>query len=275
MAQPLLSLQGTVNAQNALKLVSVAQQAWSLTYGVTGAIGGSATGIGTQLALGSVPSFRISAPCTLEWWVKPLVQGGDGYGTLLIDNAVFGNGFYVKDVSASTSKLSYWFNNAEVATNTTAINIGTTYHMAVSVTSAGAGTFYRNGVADGTFTWGGAFNINRCFTNDANEALRVTLLDEVAVYDTALTVTQLLAHYNAGVAGVPATYRSTVFADAPVAYWQLEETSGLTLADATGNGHAITLAGSGSSTNSGGARAFASLSGKTDASNRLCVKIVS
>lgn len=42
------------------------------------------------------------------------------------------------------------------------------------------------------------------------------------------------------------TYDSTVLSSSPVAYWLLNETSGTSLADATGNGHTATLAGSGS-----------------------------
>lgn len=37
------------------------------------------------------------------------------------------------------------------------------------------------------------------------------------------------------------TYNAIIAADVPTAWWSLDETSGLTLADATGNGHTITL----------------------------------
>jgi Concanavalin A-like lectin/glucanases superfamily len=51
-------------------------------------------------------------------------------------------------------------------------------------------------------------------------------LDEVAVYNTALTATQIRTHYNTG-----RCYKDLVLADTPVAYWRLGEAAGTLAAE--------------------------------------------
>lgn len=67
-------------------------------------------------------------------------------------------------------------------------------------------------------------------------------IDEVAVYPTALTVTQVRSHYTAGGGNVdlpPAptdAYGKAVFDDEPALQWRLNEASGDTAADTSPNG---------------------------------------
>jgi hypothetical protein len=51
-------------------------------------------------------------------------------------------------------------------------------------------------------------------------------IDEVALYNTALTATKIRTHYNTG-----RCYKDAVLADNPAGYWRLGETSGATAAD--------------------------------------------
>jgi len=57
---------------------------------------------------------------------------------------------------------------------------------------------------------------------------------EAAVYSSALTSTEVSNHYAAAGGG---SYDSTVIGDSPTSYWKLNESSGPTLADATGSGN--------------------------------------
>jgi YD repeat-containing protein len=60
-------------------------------------------------------------------------------------------------------------------------------------------------------------------------------LGEVAVWNsTALTATQISSLYGSTSGG---SYDSTLLGDSPSSYWKLNETSGTTFADATGNGN--------------------------------------
>ena len=59
-------------------------------------------------------------------------------------------------------------------------------------------------------------------------------IDEVAVYDHALSGSAVQAHYNAVVAGDQTAYGSAVLGDSPVSYWRLDEDSGSVALDETG-----------------------------------------
>ena len=68
-------------------------------------------------------------------------------------------------------------------------------------------------------------------------------IDEIAFYDYALTAGRVKEHYNLGKIGkiTPESYEEQVLVDDPVAYWKLDESSGTTAVDATGNGHDGTI----------------------------------
>jgi hypothetical protein len=63
-------------------------------------------------------------------------------------------------------------------------------------------------------------------------------LGQVSVWNsTALTATQVSAHYNAAGGG---NYDSTVLGNSPTSYWKLNESGGPTFADATNGGNSAT-----------------------------------
>lgn len=66
-------------------------------------------------------------------------------------------------------------------------------------------------------------------------------LAPIAVYQYALTATQVSNHYTAGSTS-GSTYESTIEGDSPYAYWPLKETSGTTATDIVG-GHNGTYTG--------------------------------
>jgi len=76
-------------------------------------------------------------------------------------------------------------------------------------------------------------------------------LDEVAVYNTALTGPQIAGHHTAGRGGGADGYAAAVRAHRPVGWWRLDEPAAAEIADATGNGHhgapvgAVTLGAAG------------------------------
>jgi hypothetical protein len=60
----------------------------------------------------------------------------------------------------------------------------------------------------------------------------VGAIDEVAIYDRALTEARVRAHR--GLADDPAAYREAVMADGPIGYWRLDEPAGTLARDETG-----------------------------------------
>lgn len=63
-------------------------------------------------------------------------------------------------------------------------------------------------------------------------------VDETAIYQRALTATEVSEHYAAA-----RSYSTAVSGDSPTGWWRVGETSGTTAADATGNGHDGTYTG--------------------------------
>src|SRR5207249_1338749 len=70
-------------------------------------------------------------------------------------------------------------------------------------------------------------------------------IDEVAIYGSALAASRITAHYMAGAAPAsnPNTYRDAILNDSPSAYYRLNEASGATASDASGNSNAGAIAG--------------------------------
>jgi hypothetical protein len=65
------------------------------------------------------------------------------------------------------------------------------------------------------------FDIGAEYFNGAQTSFFVGSIDEVSVYNTALTAAKIRSHYNA-----ERCYRDEVLVDSPTAYWRLGETTG-------------------------------------------------
>jgi len=125
---------------------------------------------------------------TLECWF----QGSNVAGTYQALLHQSGVALYVNG-----SKLDFYFSGSHF--NNTTLSNDTTYHVVLSV-NAGAGTFYLNGVADGTVSGCPAINPASIGSHTTTGVEPFAgYIDEVAFYQTALTAQQALNHYNAGV----------------------------------------------------------------------------
>lgn len=138
---------------------------------------------------------------------------------------------------------------------TTLVDDRGVYHVVMTYDSAsGDLLLYVNGVRDGSENTGGgdvdsaAIPPGIGFQDDANSGLEAFfdgLIDEVAFYGAALSGDRIVDHYNAGRTEhvIEAAYSDEVLAENPFAYWRLEETSGSTLVDETGDGWDGTVTG--------------------------------
>lgn len=113
-------------------------------------------------------------------------------------------------------------------------------HYVVVVTRGGSdvATLYINGVAynSGTFPAAG-WSLSGSLAStlgsaSPNGSYAPVQLDEVAIYKTALSASQIAAHYALRLTD---PYRDKVIADGAVAYWRLDEPSGTTAYDSVGS----------------------------------------
>jgi hypothetical protein len=212
------------------------------------------------------------APFSAELWVQATTQPGNF--EVPLDDSGFFNGvnpnssgwnFYQTAGPGSTWSFSVRPNPGFVG-NGPAVTLGQWTHLVLTYNGTNA-TFYVNGVAAGTFA------IPQFIANDGSEDLLMGegpatgfapydgYVDEVAIYNYALSATQVTNHYAIGTneiralptppsfnvqpastnayAGVPVTFNSQALGTAPISYQWSRVGTGQIL-NATNNNYTIT-----------------------------------
>ncbi len=187
---------------------------------------------------------------TLEAWVKLpegakgcLVKIGDantGYGI-----GVGANHTSFEATSAGNALIALYENSAWMyPTGDPTISTGAWHHIAFVIGAVGsAPTFYIDGtpysaVAPGTPhapADGAAIGRDLGGNRSTN-----AMLAKVAVYNSALSAARITAHATAT---SDATYDAAVLADSPVAFYELNEESGPSASDSSGNSNTGTYSG--------------------------------
>jgi hypothetical protein len=216
------------------------------------------------------------APFSAEVWVQATTQSG-GYGVPLDDNmeygqpAPYGNSagwnFY-QTPGPSTWSFSVRPNPGFVG-NGPAVTLGKWTHLVLTYDGTNA-TFYVNGVAFGTFAAPGYLAnpgigpSSDMLVGEGPNTGQIPYdgyVDEIAIYNYALSVTQITNHYAVGTneivapptppsfnlqpmstnsyAGVPVTFSSQALGTAPLSYQWTRVGSGSIL-NATNNNYTIT-----------------------------------
>ncbi len=144
----------------------------------------------------SFSAFTTGATFTLSLWVRPNAQI-ESYGALLIQGTGLQLGLSYRGSAAGSNagKVSYWDSGGEKLSST-AIADGAWSHIAV-VVSAGDLQFYTNSVPNGTASSITSLNLSVMGDDSLSETFKGSI-DEVRIYNTALTASQIQALYNAG-----------------------------------------------------------------------------
>jgi RHS repeat-associated protein len=156
---------------------------------------------GGYVNLGTAPSLDLAgSTVTWEGWVNTTSTS-----TALLfgayDNSGAFTGWGVGYSVATAGKYAFWSSGTGswIQSNST-VNDGNWHHVAV-VVNAGAGTFYRDGVADGTFSvasWGASLASKRIGSTSTGTLPFSGKMDDVAAYASALSSTRIADHYSAG-----------------------------------------------------------------------------
>ena len=215
--------------------------------GQRGALGGDADTAVSLLAGGSgvlVPdsaSFDLTS-FTLECWFN---TNGPGSGQRrLVGQGATGGANWALCTNSNQILFLSALDAVSYGVNTS-VTANTWHHYAVTLNRATQTiTVYKDGNVLGTTACGAtgttaiATGVGIGCAPDGTEQV-AGLLDEVAVYPTALSAARVKAHYAAG-----QPYAGAVMADAPVGYWRLGET-GFTVLDTSGNArsgsHAVSV----------------------------------
>ncbi|PIZ46504.1 hypothetical protein COY32_03180, partial [candidate division WWE3 bacterium CG_4_10_14_0_2_um_filter_41_14] len=163
-----------------------------------------------------------------------------------------------------TSNLQFYVNNVSVST-TSAASLNTWYHIVGTFSETGNfQRIYINGVLANLSTYpGDATTAGRYFGSRAGSYPFAGSIDEVKIYNYALTEDEVKIDYNSssavsfgttstasdGVTGDNSAARSycvpgdTTSCAAPVAEWKMDEHSGASIQDTSGNGNTGTITG--------------------------------
>ncbi len=169
--------------------------------GIPGAGGTTAVNFNTtgKVAAGNPTNLQLSAPLTLEAWVKAPIGDNDPI-VVKYDGGSGFHGYGMRYGGTTTLHLDFWCGGAWfTSTGTMAIN---TYHHVVCTLSGTTATMYIDGAQDkqGTVSVSlsttAAIAIGHNNTGDNSNAI----IGQVAIYNTALSGASVLAHYNAGIA---------------------------------------------------------------------------
>ncbi len=234
----------------------------TVTYAQPGPITGDPTAIAVNGVDGLVVSNKTSSQSAFSaeaWFKTTSTTGGKiiGFGNVPAGFDFSGNPAiswnYDKHVYMTDDGhlvFGVWNGQADTITSPTSLNDGQWHHVVATQGATGMALYVdavrvgKNGVTtnqpyDGYWRVGGD-NIGGWPGQPTSSFFAGTLAD-VAVYPTALSTTQVRSHWTASGRVAPPivtpadAYGSAVYADEPLQYWRLDETSGTTLADASNN----------------------------------------
>ena len=162
------------------------------------------------------------SPFTIEFWAKP--EASDNDDCPVFNRVSAGNrsgwAFFQRDAATGWNWRMYDGNGSEVGWNLTGgtANLDQWSHV-VGVWNGSTAKLYVNGVDTGAPNTGpGGYNASTAATfsvgaYDDGSTPSTGYVDEVALYPSALTPTQILAHYNAASSPAPGAYSALVRAD--------------------------------------------------------------
>ena len=191
---------------------------------------------------------------SISMWLK-LNSTATAYCAAMLGNgglALGGFGIYVNVNGAGSIGIEFFGNNG-MRTSSGILSAGTWYHIVATKTSGAVNTstnLYVNGVSQSFSVTSSNtpnvansyFNIGRYGGGGSGGNYFDGVIDEVSLFNTALTSAQIASLYQAGTTGkkmdfvIGKSYNDVVLADSPVGYWRLGESSGTTAKDLSGNG---------------------------------------
>lgn len=231
-SKPAASNQGLVIFRSDTKAIEVSDGTNYLTYNNDGvaysfpsnSYSGAFDGSGDYISVPSSSSLSIGGSLTITAWIRKDTTGV--FGAILAKRDTSGSNTNYQLIVRNTNVLSF-YQGGTVVNDTTALSANTWYHIAVVATS-GSTDFYINGSLSSsqsgtTIT---STSANLYIGQVVNASYWDGYMDEIAIFDRALTSTEIGNIYN------NKTYLS------PVALYRLENdvTDSIGSNDGTNNG---------------------------------------
>ena len=175
------------------------------------------------------PALNPAGSFSAEFWMNTALASGSALAPIYSRGGNPGYIVYIQgDGSLQFLQWSGAWQSASTGAGTVSSMVGKWVHVTcvfdASVGDSGYGTqlIYTNGVLAGSHEMEGPYENNPSGTFNIADRDYSGLLDELAVYDTALSSATILAHYQAGTNGT-GLYGAAILGDRPVGYWRLNE----------------------------------------------------
>jgi hypothetical protein len=220
----------------------------------------------SYVSMGNVTALNNLSTVTLSAWIKPTNFTSRGTvvakeGTCKVD--------VITDGTVRFLTGNDWAGG--ILTSSTVLTLNNWHHI-VATYDGTVKKLFINGVQDASVlsttgalaTTTNPLLVGAYYNAAVYSSYFIGNIDDVSIYNYALTPTQITEHYQTGLNGNYKSYPgNTILADQPVGYWRLNEKSGITAKDFSGNGYDGTLAATGVTQNQPGALTGA---GDSDAS---------
>ncbi|WP_394845429.1 LamG domain-containing protein [Pendulispora brunnea] len=159
---------------------------------------------GSRVRVGDVFDFSGKAPCTLEAWVK--WDGGNAAYIIAKKSAIDGTGYLLLvNPSPVASNQAIWIYTRTLGDRTDVVSyttsVSTKFAHVVATFDGMRGRIFYNGVEAASASFGlsilGTGATLSFGANSGGDHAFKGSLDEIAIYDRALTADRIQAHYNA------------------------------------------------------------------------------
>lgn len=227
-----------------------------VTYSATGATPTDSdsavtlNGSGGGASVADASGFDPTSALTLEAWIKPTSFSGEPTVVAKTNSSIAQYGMWIYDTGGNPDGISMYVDIGGTDHYITVTNTGWKYNVWNQLVGTYDGSHFRLYVnarmvgqqaqTGSISTLTNSFGIGKEPTSWGDPSFTGGI-DEVAVYDTALSAGRIAAHFqaSANAGSTPSTstpYPQSVLADSPGGYWRLSEASGLTAHDGSGNG---------------------------------------
>ncbi len=185
----------------------------------------------------SFSGLTLGTTNTISMWIKP--QTGADYQGMISDASGF-NGLFYRD---TTGLVDFYYSGADHHNNTS-IQKNVWTHVVV-VNNAGSVTFYVNGVSDGTSGSAPGYTpVNIGTAEPTTDEDFTGSIDEVRIYNRALTVNEVRNLYLAGSTKINAS-QNNLIRNGLIGYWNMDSSYSRNslVTDLSASGNVLTQAG--------------------------------
>jgi hypothetical protein len=195
--------------------------------------------------------FAAGQDFTAECWVKTSATGGIILAKGGTGDATKGYWLYGAANGTFEAGLTDGVGSRVLGTSTSTINDGAWHHVVAVYDRDANCTIYVDGKVDGSpfaisaegdLSNANPFTVGR--RSDTASQYFNGLIDDVRIYNYARSAEQIMVDYNAGAAAHLGAGVSSLEGTPPVGWWQLDENTGTTVYDRSGNNNNGTFTGS-------------------------------